>query len=146
MRSARPILSAKPGITGKKLFLLARDTINDVNLGVENGIRLAAYKNLRERGVSKAQAASLAKNLTVNFNRRGTLGPVMNSMYLFYNASMQGTARILAATKSKSVRKVLYAAVLSGVLIEILNRFMGGDDDDGELAIQPVISPGGEEP
>jgi hypothetical protein len=70
-------------------------------------VRLSAYKNARERGMSQNAAASLAKNLTVNFNRRGSWGVAMNSMYLFYNASVQGTARIFMAMGNKRVRRVL---------------------------------------
>jgi hypothetical protein len=59
--------------------------------------------------VSPKQAASLAKNVTVNFNRKGTAGPLINSLYLFFNASMQGNARILMAMKSKKVQRILLA-------------------------------------
>jgi hypothetical protein len=109
-----------------------KNFIGKTNLGVENGIRLAAFKNARERGMSPEEAASLAKNLTVNFNRRGELGPLMNSLYLFYNASVQGTARLLLAMKSPRVRKVLYSAAIMGATLDILNSLTSGDDDDGE--------------
>ena len=58
-------------------------------------MRLAAYRAAREKGVPVDRAASIAKNVTVNFNRRGTFGPAMNAAYLFYNASMQGSVRSL---------------------------------------------------
>ena len=43
----------------------------------------------REEAVAKA--ADLAKNLTINFNRKGMHGDLLNSLYLFFNASVQGT-------------------------------------------------------
>lgn len=106
--------------------------IEATNSGVENAVRLAAYKNARELGMSKKQAASLAKNLTVNFNRHGTFGPGINAAYLFFNASIQGSARILTAMKSPRVRKILYGVVATGAAMEALNQALSGDDDDGE--------------
>lgn len=125
---------ARAGGNGPPLMKLKAvfEFIEKANTGVENAIRLSAYKNARERGMSKQAAASLAKNLTVNFNRRGTYGPLMNSMYLFFNASVQGSAVLLSAMKSRRVQKVLGAAVLTGALLDILNAMLSDDDDDGE--------------
>ncbi|HIB7825071.1 TPA: LPD38 domain-containing protein, partial [Escherichia coli] len=61
--------------------------VEDANGAVENALRLSAYKNARDAGLSRQQAASLAKNMTVNFNRRGEQGALMNSLYMFANAS-----------------------------------------------------------
>ena len=64
--------------------------INDVNTAVENGIRLSVYKNAREEGIPAQQAALLAKNLTVNFNKRGEGSSTLNAFFIFFNASVQG--------------------------------------------------------
>jgi hypothetical protein len=126
-------------VSPKQLFLIAKGDlakmfhfIEAVNTGVENSIRLSAYKNARELGVSKADAARLAKNLTVNFNKRGVYGPVINSAYLFANASMQGSARVLMALKSPRVRKIVAGIVMAGFLQEMLNAALSDLDDDGE--------------
>jgi N12 class adenine-specific DNA methylase len=119
-------------LQAKRMFRATVDTIENVNLGVENAIRLAAYRAARERGMSRERAASLAKNLTVNFNRRGTFGPVANALYLFFNASVQGSVRMLQATRSKRLQKVLAGVALSAAAIEIMNAMVSGDDDDGE--------------
>ena len=137
MRKAFEMAAAKQGSPDARLqvkrgLYAVRDFVEASNLGVENAVRLAAYKNAREAGLSKAQSASIAKNLTVNFNRRGTLGPAINAAYLFFNASMQGSVRIFQAMKSKRVRKILAGVVIGGFMIEMLNAFMSGDDDDGE--------------
>jgi len=74
--------------------------VEDSNASVENAVRLATFKASRDEllnaGVPRpealAQAASLAKNLTINFNRKGNAGDLVNSLYLFFNASVQGTA------------------------------------------------------
>ena len=44
----------------------------------------------------ESKAAKIAKELTVNFNRRGNMGPVLNAFYLFFNASVQGSATIVS--------------------------------------------------
>ena len=119
-------------LQAKRMFRATVDTIENVNLGVENAIRLAAYRAAREKGMSRERAASLAKNLTVNFNRRGTFGPVANALYLFFNASVQGSVRMLQATRSKRLQKVLAGVALSAAAIEIMNAMVSGDDDDGE--------------
>lgn len=108
-------------------------TIDKVNLGVENAVRLSAYKNARELGMSKPEAASLAKNLTVNFNRRGSYGVLMNSLYLFYNASVQGSFRIFMALKHRRVQKIVGGIVVAGAMMELLNALASGVDDDDEL-------------
>jgi hypothetical protein len=106
--------------------------IEDMNLAVENAVRLAAYKAAREHGVSRQKAAVLAKNLTVNFNRKGTAGPGINAFYMFANASIQGVQRTLQAAKNPRVQKILLSSALFGTLMTILNELAGGEDDDGE--------------
>ena len=74
--------------------------IEDANASVENAVRFAAFKASRDELLSAgssredavARAASLAKNLTINFNRKGMKGDIINALYLFFNASVQGTA------------------------------------------------------
>ena len=84
----------------QKRFQQAMQFVEDSNSAVENAVRLATFKASRDEllnaGVPRqeavAQAASLAKNLTINFNRKGMAGDLLNSLYLFFNASVQGTA------------------------------------------------------
>lgn len=125
--------------TVKKGLFNMRDVILDANLAVENSARLAAYVASRDAWVAngmpvkeaRAKAASLAKNLTVNFNRKGELGPVINSFYLFYNAAIQGPARILTSlAKSKRTRQIVAGAVAVGFMQAMFNRGFGGDDED----------------
>ena len=130
VRAARGEKNAR--LQAKRMFRAAVDAIENTNLGVENAIRLAAYKNAREGGMSRDNAASLAKNLTVNFNRRGTFGPIMNSLYLFYNASMQGSVRLLQAMRSRRVQKLMAGVVAGSAMLELMNAMVSGDDDDGE--------------
>lgn len=104
------------------------DLINNLNNTVENGVRLSAYVNAKKMGLSPQKAASLAKNLTVNFNKKGEWGALLNSLYLFSNAGIQGSARILKALKYPRVRKIGYALVGMAVLQGIINRIVDEDD------------------
>ncbi|EIA1199946.1 hypothetical protein K6466_004040 [Escherichia coli] len=120
--------------------------VEDANGAVENALRLSAYKHARDAGLSRQQAASLAKNMTVNFNRRGEQGALMNSLYMFANASIQGTANLVRTLghlngegpllerlrwKNLNVpQKIALAAVGAGYLLGSLNRSVAGEDDD----------------
>lgn len=122
--------------------------VEDANGSVENALRLSAYKHARDAGLSRAQAASLAKNMTVNFNRRGEQGVLLNSLYMFANASIQGTANmmrslahlngegpILQRLRWKNLnmaQKMALTATGAGYLLASLNRAGAGQDDDGE--------------
>jgi len=76
--------------------------ISDFNLALENATRVAVYKAGLEQGLSKERAASIAKNITVNFNRRGAVGHQIGAAYAFFNASVQGTARMAEAMTEMS--------------------------------------------
>ncbi|CAB4159173.1 hypothetical protein UFOVP707_59 [uncultured Caudovirales phage] len=104
--------------------------VSDLNLAVENGIRLAAYKAGLDRGLTKDQAASIAKNLTVNFNRKGRLGGQIGALYAFFNAAVQGTARLADVVKGPTGKRVIAGGLLLGVLQAALLRSM--DDEDEE--------------
>jgi hypothetical protein len=116
----------------KKLVRTTFEFIEDLNGAVENATRLSAYKAALDAGMTRDAAARLAKNLTVNFNRKGQLGPVANSLYLFYNASVQGSHRFLRAMKSPRVRQIMGATAAFGYGLAAMNRAVGGEDDDGE--------------
>lgn len=105
--------------------------IENANLGIENASRLSVYKNLVDRGVSKKQAAFIAREVTVNFTRRGVYGVLVNSAYLFMNASTQGNARMLMALKHRRTQKIAGSMIVAGAVVAMMNAALGGDDDDG---------------
>lgn len=122
--------------------------VEDANNAVENALRLSAYKHARDAGISRAQAASLAKNMTVNFNRRGEQGILLNSLYMFANASIQGTANMMRSLAHLNgsgpllerlrwgnlnmAQKLALTATGAGYLLASLNRAGAGQDGDGE--------------
>ncbi len=104
--------------------------IDDYNKVAENAFRLGAYAAARDAGVSVDRAAFLAKNLTVNFNKGGENKALMNSLYLFYNASISGTFVLLNGLKNKRVQKIVGGIVVAGILQDVLNRLVSGDEDE----------------
>ena len=116
----------KNGFTRKLLNFL-----DDYNTAVENGVRVSVFTSLTKRGVSPARAAQAARNVTVNFAKGGENKTLMNSWYLFYNASLQGSmALINAAAKSKKVRKVWAGLVIYGIMQDQLNSLLSDDEDE----------------
>ncbi len=113
--------------------------VGDVNGAVENGVRFAVFKQARksliDAGISPAEAnaraATLAKNLTVNFNRKGNMGEGLNAAYLFFNASVQGTANFARGMSSKKKLGMMTAMTGFGALITYLNESFSDEEDDG---------------
>jgi hypothetical protein len=113
----------------KKLFTF----IEDYNSIVENAVRLSTFKAALDAGLTESKAALTAKELTVNFNQKGTMGPVINSLYLFANAGIQGSTRIIRTIKNnpKQMAKLLGGTMATATALSIANMNIGGDDDDG---------------
>lgn len=126
------------------------DFVENINGAVENAVRLSTYVNSRRNGLTRRQAASLAKNLTVNFNRRGEIGTGLNAAYMFANASIQGTmnfARVMVTLKNtpegKSPmnvwarfnlgQKIGFGMASAAFALGALNRLLSDEDDDGVL-------------
>lgn len=111
---------------GRAIF----DWLSDYNETMENSVRLAAYKTAIDNGMSKPRAASLAKTLTVNFNRKGRMGSQAGALYAFFNASMQGTARMAEALKGPAGKKIILGGLTIGVMQAMALAMAGFDDDE----------------
>jgi hypothetical protein len=119
------------------------DFLSDYNETMENAVRLAAFKTALDSGISPEQAASLAKNLTVNFNRKGQIGKQAGALYAFFNASVQGTYRmastIVRRENGKIVftptgKKIFYGGLLLGSSQAMLMAAAGfGEDEPPEF-------------
>jgi hypothetical protein len=111
----------------------ANSFVQDANASVENAARLSAYRfAIEDLGMTRHQAAKLAKNLTVNFNKKGTAGPTMNALYMFYGATVQSVARFASFAKSKRGRRLMYSIAGFAFSLTFANELGGGDDEDGE--------------
>jgi hypothetical protein len=115
----------------RRLARMTLEFVDDYNDIIENAVRLSVFQAARESGASTAKSASIAKNITVNFNRKGNLTPPINALYMFFNASVQGTARLLqAAATSKTARAAVGGIAVMGFMLDMLNRMAAGDDDE----------------
>jgi hypothetical protein len=131
--------SGSPKRRAIQAWEFVRDTLENMNGAFENAIRLSVYKNTIEAGVPRKRAAQIAKNLTVNFDKRGIYGPFLNSLYLFFNASVQGTfAMATAAGRSSKVRKAFGAMIVVGMMQDIINSLMSDEDEDGQLLYDKI--------
>jgi hypothetical protein len=104
--------------------------LSDYNETLENAVRLSAYKAAKDKGLSNQQAASIAKNLTVNFNRKGEIGVQAGALYAFFNASVQGTARLYETLKGPTGKKIMAGGLLLGVVQALALAAAGFKDDE----------------
>jgi hypothetical protein len=104
--------------------------IERVNLAFENATRLSVYKTALDNGATQKQAASMARESTVNFNRKGS-NSWMGPMYMFANAGIQGSTRMLRAARNPTTKKLLMAQVGVAYALGLFNRAVMGEDDDG---------------
>jgi hypothetical protein len=81
----------------------------------EDSTRLSVYQSALEQGMTRPRAAQLAKNASINFNKFGKLGPQANALYMFANASIQGSAKMLRAMKSPRVAATVTASMAVAV-------------------------------
>lgn len=107
------------------------DWLSDYNETMEGATRLAAYKAALDMGISQPKAASLAKNLTVNFNRKGANARSIGAAYAFFNAAVQGTARMVETLRGPTGKKVMLGGVMLGAMNALIGlAMMGGDDGE----------------
>ena len=102
---------------------------------MENAVRVSTFEALLNTGrYTEQQAALAAREITVNFARGGEYKTFLNSLYLFFNASLQGTFALAeAATRSKNVRRLWVGIVVAGILSDQINAFFSDEDEDGIL-------------
>jgi hypothetical protein len=108
------------------------DVLEFIGQFSETQARFAAYKAARELSRSPAEAGSIAKNLTTNFNRKGEWGSAMNTLYLFYNAGVQGSAKMVKNLRSPYVMGAMAGLTGLAAGLAAMGAGVGGDDDDGE--------------
>ena len=77
----------------QRMIASAEDRAENWNFIYELSPRFATYVAARKEGYRKTAAQRLAKEATVNFQKRGTASPYLNSMYSFYTSSVNGNVR-----------------------------------------------------
>ncbi|MDO8547879.1 MAG: LPD38 domain-containing protein [Nitrospirales bacterium] len=113
------------------------DWLSDYNKTMENAVRLGVFKSAVDMGISDIQAASYAKNITVNFNKKGQIGAFLGALYAFFNASIQGVARIHETLFEKDSlalsaigKRVVAGGVALGVIQTVVLALAGFDDQE----------------
>lgn len=118
---------------------------------VENTARFAAYVTSRDMGRSIGRSIWDAKEISVNFNKKGAgakfynsknqtgLGSILSVMsgvgrlsYMFFNAAVQSLAQMLKVGSAHPAKfSALIGTLISmGVIAPLLSKLIGGDDDD----------------
>lgn len=129
VKQGKPLAAVSEAVRRSKTM----QTIEVANEIIENSMRLSVYVQRRRAGVSRAKAAEYAKNLTVNFNRKGAGSAIGNALFLFFNASMQGSHRTLRLMKDPRVLGGLAAAGALQFAIAITMGAARYEDDDETL-------------
>lgn len=115
--------------------LAATSTFSEIP---EVGVRLAVYAAMRQHGATATEAAVYAREITLDYNKKGEWTPVTNVLWMFSNASIQSLARWKKAWqmgnwKSRTIGVTFLLA--AGFFTQLYNimfasLFFGGDDDD----------------
>jgi DNA repair protein RadC len=134
MQEGKPVKAAK--IATRKLLGGLAHWFEVWNQAGENAFRLATFMAMEDAGKTVAQSASMAKNVTVNFNRKGELTPQLGGLYLFFNPNVQGTARLWQSLAGKDTKhkKQTWALVgsMAGAALAIAMMNRGDDEDEWE--------------
>jgi hypothetical protein len=135
------------------------DWLSDYNDAMENAVRLSAFKAGLDKGMTPQRAASLAKNLTVNFNKKGQATANANALYAFFNARVQGTTRMMEVlvqnkdgkfTMTGVGKKIIAGGMLLGSVQALALMAAGFDGDEppdflkDKNLILPTFGIGGE--
>lgn len=117
--------------------------IEFLNRMIEDSNRFAIYMTSIQYGRSIDEAVNDAKDVTLNFNRKGTgehSWQTIRNLYLFINPAVQSLQTLGALAKHHPFKftAVTAAWIASGVLVPIVNAalmqmaaaFLGGDGDD----------------
>ena len=114
------------------------DGIEFLNRAIEDSNRFAVYMTSIQYGRSIDEAVNDAKDVTLNFNRKGTgeYGwQMIRNLYLFINPAVQSLQTLGALVKHHPFKFTAVTAswLASGVLVSIVNAalmsLLGGDDD-----------------
>lgn len=138
-------------ISLKQGFRLLGDTMEFANRGIEDLSRFAAFLTSRQMGRTIDRSIYDAKEMTVNFNKKGAgstflesktqdgwgksaafISGMGRSLYLFWNVAIQGSVNIARAVKRNPKKGATYLATFLalGILQTMLPALTGGDDDD----------------
>ncbi len=138
---------------GHKTWYWLGGQLDLLNRSVENCARFAAFVTSREMGRTLDRSIHDAKEVSVNFNKKGSgdrfidangqtalgktggyLGGVGRSLYVFWNAGIQGMTNFGRAGVRNPKKAIGGAAALFtlGYVIPLLAQMLGGGDGDDD--------------
>ena len=139
--------NGKLGI-GRAMSLLA-EKFDELNRAVENCARFAAFVTSREMGRSIDKSIYDAKEISVNFNKKGSgakfydstgqtkagnasamVSGLGRSSYVFWNAAIQGTTNFGRQMKKHPAKA--FTGIAAMFLLGAIIAYLGGDDDEDD--------------
>ena len=137
-------------ITGKRDYFRAvrvsAQFFSMMNRWAEDVSRFTTYMTSREQGKTISESVNDAKEVTVNFNKKGAgvktsgvfgwTSGLFRNLYLFFNAAVQSLANFSRLSKKnpRAFYTTLGGFTAAGFLVPVLNgiaiSMLGGDDDD----------------
>lgn len=146
----RELKRANGKIGIKRSLSLLGEKLDEYNRAVENCARFAAFLTSREMGRTIDRSIYDAKDISVNFNKKGSGAKFMNakgqtkagktaafvsgfgrSFYLFWNAAIQGTTNFGRQFKRHPAKAFTASATMFILGALVAGMGMGeGDDDD----------------
>ncbi len=146
-RAGKEIKEAEFPVLGVRIPLFDdyAKLVSTLNEGFELLTRFTAYQTSRQSGRSGQRSASDAKEISVNFNRRGAqsnegiwghIAAFLGATHYFYNAGVQGFDNYLRLFKANTKKMTTLTAgfMVMGILTPLVNGLIagatGGGDDD----------------
>lgn len=145
----RELKKSNGKIPVKKAWDLLGERFDEYNRAVENCARFAAFMTSREMGRSIDRAIYDAKEISVNFNKKGSgakfydstgqtkagnasalVSGLGRSGYVFWNAAIQGTANFGRQMKRHPAKA--FTGIAAMFLLGAIVAYLGGDDDDDD--------------
>lgn len=132
--------------SAKMAMDFAIDRLEDFNRWAEDISRFTTYMTSRQMGRSITESVNDAKEVTVNFNKKGAgyktggffgmTSGIFRNLYLFFNASVQSLTNFKRLYDKQPVKfySALGGFMSAGFLMPMINNvlysiFGGGDDD-----------------
>lgn len=106
------------------------NVLEDFNNMLESSIRVAAYDTAIKQGLSKDEAAKISKEITVNFDRRGAKTKYARNLFAFFNAAVQGSAKLVEVLRSPAGKGIMTTMIGIGVMQALMLAMAGLDDKD----------------
>ena len=107
------------------------DYLSDYNEAMENAVRLATFKvAVLDNNMSDDKGASLAKNVTVNFDKKGAVVPKLQAWYSFINPGIRGAVLVKNVLTGPKGKIIIAGGIGLGIMQALLLFAAGFDDDD----------------